>query len=89
LFYCCLVYVCELPLHFIAKVKVIKVKKEVCRKSFHNYYFVVVTAANVILLFKKQGLCGNFLLFFFLGFLGLEDFCIFIREAEIEDGGAA
>ena len=27
--------------------------------------------------------------FFLLGFLGLEDFCIFIREAEIEDGGAA
>ncbi|CDA75308.1 unknown [Bacteroides sp. CAG:530] len=27
--------------------------------------------------------------FFFLGFLGLEDFCIFIRETEIEDGGAA
>lgn len=34
-----LLYACELPLHFIAKVKVKKVKEEVCRKSFHILLF--------------------------------------------------
>ena len=51
-----LTYTYKLPLHFIAKVKVIKEKEEVCSKCFHTFicYFVSITGANVILFFKKK-----------------------------------
>ena len=56
----------KLPLHFIAKVKVIKEKEEVCSKCFHTFicYFVSFLGANVILFFKKQTFYELFLLNF-------------------------
>ena len=62
-----LTYTYKLPLHFIAKVKVIKEKEEVCSKCFHTFicYFVSFLGANVILFFKKQTFYELFLLNFF------------------------
>ena len=61
-----LTYTYKLPLHFIAKVKVIKEKEEVCSKCFHTFicYFVSFLGANVILFFKKQIFYELFLLNF-------------------------
>ncbi len=61
-----LTYTYKLPLHFIAKVKVIKEKEEVCSKCFHTFicYFVSFLGANVILFFKKQTFYELFLLNF-------------------------
>ena len=61
-----LTYTYKLPLHFIAKVKVIKEKEEVCSKCFHTFicYYGSFMGANVILIIKKQSLNELFLLNF-------------------------
>ena len=58
-------YTHKLPLHFIAKVKVIKGKEEVSRNRFHCCYFVMVYVAKVIIFLNKQIFCKLFLIFFF------------------------